>query len=371
MKARILSILLAATFLLQLPNLYRNPTFLEDNFGVPTKLVLIIALAIFAVLRVTARARLTSQFVRILKAISLVVFPLTAEAIVLNGLTNANLIYGFTRINLTNLLFLCVGILVTFGINLTNEQWKKNGYKLITFIPLIALFILNLVNLLPFDQLAQITRQDGPAEYFQNVFLLGSLFIAILALIKSFKQRNKLVIGFLIASVAGLTFLLGEEISWGQFIFGIETPAHWASINEQQETTLHNLKGIAGNISYLYFLLGLVVCLAPLTEKFVKKVIGSVATKVVLPSRNLVFYFSIVAGYYFYNIVNPSNNLNYWPEAIELFLYGGIFVYFIQIALQLKAFQLVTAYQTKFKATLKKELANFLTIFTSRKFILR
>lgn len=34
-----------------------------------------------------------------------------------------------------------------------------------------------------------------------------------------------------------------EEISWGQRLFGWETPAAWAALNHQGETNLHNLIG--------------------------------------------------------------------------------------------------------------------------------
>ena len=41
----------------------------------------------------------------------------------------------------------------------------------------------------------------------------------------------------------GTLFFLafGEEISWGQRLFGWETPADWAAMNVQKETNLHNL----------------------------------------------------------------------------------------------------------------------------------
>ena len=41
-------------------------------------------------------------------------------------------------------------------------------------------------------------------------------------------------------------FGFGEEISWGQRIFGIETPAGLKQANSQQETNLHNLKALSG-----------------------------------------------------------------------------------------------------------------------------
>jgi hypothetical protein len=44
-------------------------------------------------------------------------------------------------------------------------------------------------------------------------------------------------------ALLGTLFFLafGEEISWGQRMFGWETPAKWAAMNVQGETNLHNL----------------------------------------------------------------------------------------------------------------------------------
>jgi hypothetical protein len=47
--------------------------------------------------------------------------------------------------------------------------------------------------------------------------------------------------GFYLLLIVGLVVLAGEEISWGQRIFGWETPETIAAVNEQQETNLHNL----------------------------------------------------------------------------------------------------------------------------------
>jgi len=44
---------------------------------------------------------------------------------------------------------------------------------------------------------------------------------------------------FLILSI-GFAFIFGEEISWGQRIFGIETPEYISQYNKQNEINLHN-----------------------------------------------------------------------------------------------------------------------------------
>lgn len=51
------------------------------------------------------------------------------------------------------------------------------------------------------------------------------------------------------SAVYGAVFFfgMGEEISWGQRLFGIETPEFLANVNAQKETNLHNL--VIGRIS--------------------------------------------------------------------------------------------------------------------------
>lgn len=51
---------------------------------------------------------------------------------------------------------------------------------------------------------------------------------------------RRIALMYLLAAV-GLFLVAMEEISWGQVWFGFGTPADWASLNHQRETTLHNL----------------------------------------------------------------------------------------------------------------------------------
>ncbi|MGQ0836030.1 MAG: hypothetical protein ACT4O5_14125 [Gammaproteobacteria bacterium] len=51
---------------------------------------------------------------------------------------------------------------------------------------------------------------------------------------------RRIALMYFLAAV-GLFLVAMEEISWGQVWFGFSTPADWASLNYQHETTLHNL----------------------------------------------------------------------------------------------------------------------------------
>jgi hypothetical protein len=59
---------------------------------------------------------------------------------------------------------------------------------------------------------------------------------------KRHAQRLPRSVPALYAALAAALFFFGmEELNWGQTLFGFDTPAAWAEINYQQQTSLHNL----------------------------------------------------------------------------------------------------------------------------------
>ena len=84
--------------------------------------------------------------------------------------------------------------------------------------------------------------EDGLVEYGTAI----ALFIACLILIKnalSLKgHATKLAVGLTFFYALLFFFGAGEEISWGQRIFGWETSEAMKEINRQDETTIHNIE---------------------------------------------------------------------------------------------------------------------------------
>ncbi len=80
-------------------------------------------------------------------------------------------------------------------------------------------------------------REDGVVEYATAILL----FVACLALL-GHARRNTGRVRWLVAFYAlAFFFAAGEEISWGQRIFGIESTEFFTENNYQGETNLHNL----------------------------------------------------------------------------------------------------------------------------------
>lgn len=115
------------------------------------------------------------------------------------------------------------------------------------------------------------TIEDGPVENLTALALLtGALFFAYKLVVK-YKERKALWVGFTALVAAVLFFAFGEELSWGQRIFSIESGDFFKENNLQGETNFHNLMlgdlkvnkiiftYVLGGVFAVYFLLSLML----------------------------------------------------------------------------------------------------------------
>ena len=98
-----------------------------------------------------------------------------------------------------------------------------------------------------------IVQEDGWLEWSTVVSLL---FLCGLTLKRAFTRFNINKAGFIVLCGYALVFLFGagEEISWGQRLFGIEEiPGYFSENNVQNELNFHNLKIGGISINKLIF----------------------------------------------------------------------------------------------------------------------
>lgn len=110
-----------------------------------------------------------------------------------------------------------------------------------------------------YDFCHRMVAEDGPLE---SLTALGLLLISVLFAVRLFKQykdRNKLWVALSLIIIVGTFFGFGEEISWGQRIFSVQTGEFFAQHNMQGEINLHNLEVGGVNLNKLIFSTGLVV----------------------------------------------------------------------------------------------------------------
>jgi hypothetical protein len=176
-----------------------------------------------------------------------------------------------------------------------------------------------------------VTKEDGPIEWAQFFcYALASVAGAGIAF-KRFKAGHPwqalLFLGFAFANF----FIAGEEIAWGQRIFGLQTPEELKAINHQGEITVHNIQIVQNTFNFVLFLAGLYGSVAYfLNPKLKMERFGDQATYLLVPPLFLVPSFLVLFGYKFirYTVVrSPGFVVTKYGEWPELCLAFGFFVF--------------------------------------------
>lgn len=228
-------------------------------------------------------------------------------------------------------------------------RYKKNilkKWKIFIFIlPLFLITFALIIYMRRFFTFLALEREDGVIETLQTVLLFVSTLLCGYLSKFYWKKNNLFAILFFIASL-GFFVLAGEEISWGQRIFNLETPEHLAEINTQGEINIHNNKLVWHYVYKGYALIGLVGSTAwilkePLSKILPKKI--KTVAKIFIPDWQYTLYFLTV---FLYNleahILNPrtgskTGNLH-WEEPMELLLFLGITLFLFEIYMRKKQY---------------------------------
>ena len=137
------------------------------------------------------------------------------------------------------------------------QSYTKNA---IMIVPIIIIFLQGVFWLHPTLRSISfwLLKENHPIELLTFAFLIvGGVVGLFLARMTRIGGDKKLVYVFYTIFSIGLLFIAMEEVAWGQWLLGFETPAAWSSINSQGETTIHNLSGMQGHSEFLRLLFGL------------------------------------------------------------------------------------------------------------------
>jgi uncharacterized BrkB/YihY/UPF0761 family membrane protein len=105
-------------------------------------------------------------------------------------------------------------------------------------------------------------QEDGIVEWLTVVGLMAGCFICLYRFVKLYRYRNWWFLTVVMLLAMMLFFVAGEEISWGQRIFGIKSPEFFVEENSQHEMNFHNLIIHGVKINKLIFSFGLIVALS-------------------------------------------------------------------------------------------------------------
>ncbi|MDQ3292668.1 MAG: hypothetical protein M3Q05_15385 [Bacteroidota bacterium] len=95
--------------------------------------------------------------------------------------------------------------------------------------------------------------EDGFIEWMTILPLLAAMVISLKRLIRLYRNRHWLFSLTLLGIAAFSFFAAGEELSWGQRLFGLESSSFFQKNNSQHETNIHNLIVGGQSINLLVF----------------------------------------------------------------------------------------------------------------------
>ena len=88
-----------------------------------------------------------------------------------------------------------------------------------------------------------LTQENKPVELISFAALLFAGLVGLgLCLHLRRLGHDPFQVGFIGVFSLGLLFVAMEEVSWGQWFLGFDTPDVWREVNRQGETNLHNIR---------------------------------------------------------------------------------------------------------------------------------
>jgi hypothetical protein len=217
------------------------------------------------------------------------------------------------------------------------DAWRLSprAILVIVLVPFLIAGVGVLTALLGKDAYKWFTREDGFAESVQVFIYALSFIFSLIVAIRQWRAGKRLIALLFLGLSLALVFLVGEELSWGQRLFGWETTSGLASVNKQEETNLHNIYGVGSTFKWVQLLVGaygtilpLVVMIWPVRERYRE------VTEAVIPHYSLVPYFLPMFLWRIYrNLLEPPQEFYFvvaeYNEVVELILSIGFLLFVV------------------------------------------
>jgi hypothetical protein len=179
--------------------------------------------------------------------------------------------------------------------DLADGSWWAEGSEVVLVFALVLIHAIGIVQSdLPLHYASTgIFQEDGPLENLTALLAIGAAVLLLIGLPGS--DRPSRIVASLVA-VAALLFA-GEEISWGQRIFGFESTGIFAEANYQGETNLHNFSPAAIQIfSMLDFAVAIWLLNIGATTRWLVRRVGCADIQPLVNPRNNLLLATMMFG---------------------------------------------------------------------------
>lgn len=218
----------------------------------------------------------------------------------------------------------------------SNSIYKVSFLAIMIFILLGLLYIWFGAEIFNTDSLQKINDEDG---YIENISALMFFISGIVATFIAFRSKRLLAPRIVYGILAFLFFFtVGEEISWGQRIFNLETWEIFNESNVQNENNLHNLFGYMFDHVFIagVFIVGFAIPFITKYNRFIRRLWRHFSLPIA--SLGLALGFLIISLMHHYTIYKIFNEQPYLriAELRELLTSIALFLLMIESLALLK-----------------------------------
>lgn len=180
--------------------------------------------------------------------------------------------------------------------------------------------------------------ENGPHELLQFLIICMAAGTAITILYRFMNQLSWALRLWMLLTIASCLYVAGEEVSWGQHFFAWGTPEYWLSMNDQQETNLHNTSSWLDQKPRLLLEIAVIFggLLMPLITKFKPSFLQTKFKEIYPPATLWIIALCAELPKYIEKI-NNQFGIDFFgreSEIQELFFFYFVFLYLINFYCQ-------------------------------------
>jgi hypothetical protein len=137
------------------------------------------------------------------------------------------------------------------------REWgvSRKGFVSLLFAPVLVFLVFAIIRQVDRSHWREYWMEGGPAEWLQFFMLAFAVAFSLSIAASLMKQRSSLALLY-VCLAAGLFFVAGEEIAWGQWLFGLSTPPGLVEINYKAELSVHNISSLVAAFDIGKLMLG-------------------------------------------------------------------------------------------------------------------
>ncbi len=220
------------------------------------------------------------------------------------------------------------------------EEWglSRRSALVIALLPISLMLAMTIITALAVPRTSPlrpvfrwITAEDSLLEWSQFLFILAACLLFTWLGLQLIRSGHRGIGWLYLLAAAGALLVAGEEISWGQRVFGWGTPEALDALNHQGETNIHNIRPVQRAFGYAVLMMGMYGVLIPLLKsRLLDNRLRFTYGHLLIPPLCLVSAFLMPFSYRFFRLVfwpRPDYIVVKFGEAPELCLYFGLLLF--------------------------------------------